>query len=467
MKKSFLLFSSVLALFFASCSDDKDNSSSISSDEVLIKMDDKIDVDRISAGQALTFNLDVVENLSISKYVWKVNREEVVSPATKSNVVTESFTFIPEQQGNYSVSVDCYLENGAVHTVAFPSFQVYGKYRFGTFVLNEGNMTSETGSFVYISPFGEVVDSAYYKVNNKFLGNVTQDLFITKEGLMYIVAQNGKTSAVGGEFDSEGILVVANAETLKNTRSYNDELKELSWPSHVAVIDDNVFIRDNAGVYCFNESTKQLDFVKGTKGALKNRMAVVDDYVFVPKQKAIAILKADKDSIVGEIAFDATVTAVIKSSDNNLWVSTNGSPAQIHKVNAKEAKIIASHDINESKVGAGWGGTPAISAKGDSIYFSNAGTKIYRHIFSANKTEFMVDTKTLVTEDAGMVYNNLGVHPVTGEVYLNTIKGYGWDYLKNNISVFNFSKAEPKLAANYKHHTKFPAGIFFPDYYLK
>lgn len=79
----------------------------------------------------------------------------------------------------------------------------------------------------------------------------------------------------------------------------------------------------------------------------------------------------------------------------------------------------------------------------------------------------MVDAKTLVTEDAGMVYNNLGVHPVTGEVYLNTIKAYGMDYLKNNISVFNFSKAEPKLAANYKHHTKFPAGIFFPDYYLK
>lgn len=324
MKKSFLLFSSVLALFFASCSDDKDNSSPISSDEIQIKMNDEVDVNRISAGQALTFNLEVTEDLSISKYVWKVNREEVVSPSTKSNVVTESFTFIPEQQGNYSVSVDCYLENGAVHTVAFPSFQVYGKYRFGTFVLNEGNMTSETGSLVYISPFDEVIDSAYYKVNNRFLGNVSQDLFITKDGLMYIVSQNGNTSAVGGEFDSEGILVVANAENLKNVRSYNDELKALSWPSHVAVIEDNVFIRDNAGVYCLNESTKKLEFIKGTKGALKNRMAVVDDYVFVPKAKAIAILKADKDSIVGEIAFEANVTAVIKSSDNNLWVSTNG-----------------------------------------------------------------------------------------------------------------------------------------------
>lgn len=47
-----------------------------------------------------------------------------------------------------------------------------------------------------------------------------------------------------------------------------------------------------------------------------------------------------------------------------------------------------------------------------------------------------------------LCYINSGVHPVTSEVYLITIKGYGMNYLKNNISVFNFSKADPKLDAN-------------------
>jgi DNA gyrase subunit A len=60
-----------------------------------------------------------------------------------------------------------------------------------------------------------------------------------------------------------------------------------------------------------------------------------------------------------------------------------------------------------------------------------------------------------------MAYNNLAVHPISGEVYQTTIKAYGMDFLKNNISVFNFSKSESKLRVNYKNHTHFPAGIFF------
>lgn len=74
----------------------------------------------------------------------------------------------------------------------------------------------------------------------------------------------------------------------------------------------------------------------------------------------------------------------------------------------------------------------------------------------------MVDAKTMV-ENANIVYNNIAVHPKTGDVYLNTIKGYGWDFLINNISVFNFDSGTPTLKANYKDYTHFPAGIFFTD----
>jgi hypothetical protein len=110
-------------------------------------------------------------------------------------------------------------------------------------------------------------------------------------------------------------------------------------------------------------------------------------------------------------------------------------------------------------VSAGFAATPGITAKGDTLYFSGAGTKIYRHIFSMGSTAFMVNAKTMV-ENANIVYNNIAVHPLTGEVYLNTIKGYGWDFLVNNISVFNFSN-KATLSANYKNYTNFPAGIFF------
>ena len=54
------------------------------------------------------------------------------------------------------------------------------------------------------------------------------------------------------------------------------------------------------------------------------------------------------------------------------------------------------------------------------------------------------------------------MHPITGDVYLNTIKGYGWDFTINNISVFNFDEdLISPLKANYEDYTRFPAGIFY------
>ena len=67
-----------------------------------------------------------------------------------------------------------------------------------------------------------------------------------------------------------------------------------------------------------------------------------------------------------------------------------------------------------------------------------------------------------VVENANIVYNNIAVHPLTGRVYLNNIKAYGWDFLINNISVFKPEGDALALEVNYEDHTHFPAGIFFP-----
>lgn len=300
----------------------------------------------------------------------------------------------------------------------------------------------------------------FYKVNGTELGNVCQDLFIANNK-MYIISQNGKTNAVGSEFENDGMLVVANAETLKKEIAYNDELATLSWPTHVATLgDNNIYIRDNKGIYLFNPNTKVLNFVEGSTGAIKNRMAVAKGKVFVPASKSVLVLEEGVEGVSHKIDMGATVSGVIKTSDDNIYISTTGTPNKISKISATDYSLIQENVVSEGKLGAGWGATPGISAKGDTIYFSNASTKIYQHIFSSNSTQLIVDAKELV-DNANIVYNNLAVNPLTGEVYLNTIKGYGMDFLINNISVFNFSKTEPTLATNYQNYTHFPAGIFF------
>lgn len=393
----------------------------------------------------------VVESETVSTFSWLVNGEPVEE---KDSVLS----FVPAEMGTHTITLLAINETG--ETKADMTIEVYGKYRHGTWVLNEGNMTSETGSLIFISPKGIVTDSAYFKANGTFLGNTTQDLFI-KDGKIYIIAQNGKTSATGTEFESDGTLVIANSETLEREVAYNDELTELSWPSHISVLDDrNIFIRDNRGVHRFNSTTKELSYIEGTRGANKNQMAVADSKVFVIAGRNLLVLQANNPGVSQTIDMGATISGIVKSKDGNLFVSTTGNPGKITKIDAETGGVIKVNEVTQGSLGAGFGATPGITAKGDTLYYSNASTRIYRHVFSTGESQFMVNAKSMV-DDANIVYNNIAVHPVTGDVYLNTIKGYGTDYLINNISVFNFASGTPELKANYKNHTKFPAGIFF------
>lgn len=437
MKHLFYSLILICTLVFISCTKEKEITPPI----INVEVDGKPVTTEISIVQDSTITLKVIlPDGAKSQISWKINGSVVSQDAT--------YSFTETEPGNYTIEIIVVNADGGQSSTML-TVSVYGKYKYGTFILNEGNMTTEQGSLIFISPAGKITDSVYNKVNKSFFGNAAQDLYITNNK-MYIISQNG---------GADGKLVIANAETLKKEAGYNNELQTLSWPTHVAVTGkDSIYIRDNNGISLFNPTTKEVKLVKGTKGANKNRMAVVGKKVFVPAGKNIYVIKGEK---VDTIKMAGTVSGVIKSSDQNLWVSCTA-PAQIHKINASTNAILQSNDITGSGIGAGFGATPGIGAIGDTLYFSNATTKIYRHIFSKKQTDFMTDVKEHI-QNAGMVYNNLAVHPKTGEVYFNTIKGYGLDFLINDITVFNFGGTTPVLKADYKNYTNFPAGIFFTD----
>lgn len=397
----------------------------------------------IPQDEVLKLSSKVVSLSDVNKVLWTVNG---IEKSTDSQ-----FDFSTSEVGDYIIKL--MVNNSDGMTMDSLHVSVYGKYRHGTFVLNEGNMTSENGFLTFISDKGEVVDSAYYKVNGTFMGNTTQDLFIADKKL-YVISQNGN------RMEGDGTLVIANAETLKKEAAFNDELSTLSWPSHVAVVDKNIYIRDNKGVYLFNADTKALSFIEGTSGALKNTMAVVGGKVFVPGKKAVLVLQ--NGSLLESVAMPGSVSGVVKSKDGNLWVSCTTSPAQIIKMSSSDYSLTSNELPAGVKIGAGWGATPGISAKGDTIYFSNASSKVYRHIFSAKQTDMLTDVKPLI-ENFGMLYNNLAVNPSTGNIYITTIKGYGMAFLINDITVWKDAGMELKLVSDYKNYIHFPAGTFFTE----
>lgn len=324
----------------------------------------------------------------------------------------------------------------------------------GIYIVNEGSVWGgEDGSMIYITSDKLALGQVYYNVNGRAPGNCPQDLFI-KEGKMYVISQNSKES-------TDGRLLVANAQTLKKEASYDSELATLLAPTHVAVLNENnIFIRDNRGVSVFNSTTKELTFITGTNGALKNTMAVADNKVFVPASKKILVFEADRKEIAHTITLDAAVSGVLRAEDGNIWVATTGSPHKISKINSADYSLIKANEITVGTVSAGVAAAPGITAKGDTLYHGGLSTKIYRHVFTTGETKLMVDAKEMV-ENANIVYNTVAVHPITGKVYINTIKGYSQDYKINSITEFDFSGDEPRITGSFKDYTRYPAGVFF------
>ncbi|MEG0033897.1 MAG: PKD-like domain-containing protein, partial [Mucinivorans sp.] len=225
-------------------------------------------------------------------FSWQVNKESV---SDKVN-----YTFNPQKAGEYQIILSATNQYGAIYADT-TEVNVFD-FSKGTFVLNEGNMTTEQGSMIFISPRGPIIDSTYWRVNGTSIGSVAQDISITGNK-MYIISQNG-----GGD----GMLVVANATTLKKEEGYSKgQLSPLAWPTHIAVVGDNAYIRDNKGIQIADLAAHSITgTLKNSTGAAKLPMVQTAGKVFVAAGKKILAIDPAADA-AGATAIDLTAYGTV------------------------------------------------------------------------------------------------------------------------------------------------------------
>jgi|GEM_PF-167802 len=439
---------------------------------------------------SIVFRANVTSELPAT-YRWTIGEQEVSTDSL--------YVFKAEAAGVYTLQVTVTNEAGSqIQSVQIivketPEEEVpleEGKYKYGTFILNEG-LIGTHGSLIYISPNGEITPNVYQYENGKYLWPLTQDLFIYNNK-MYIIAQKGTDAS-----SNYGALTILNAETLKEEFSYSFPW-ELGFeqPTHIAVLgEDDIYIRHVydmfGGISIFHPSDSTAQFVSGSEGALHNTMAVASGKVFaaLKSEPVIIVMEKGKTEVSARITFDGLVSGVIKSSDGKLWVSDE--TGKISKVDPDTYKVIASNQLTgeaanllkrnpESKKAA----APHITAKGDTLYMSATTTTIYAHIFNADNTTGTtiqaVDAKNYIPVSPDywegnwthpFVYNTCAVNPITGEVYLNTLKGIGGERHNNHISIFDFTwsvdpwfgdiTVTPRLSRDYANYLDYPANIYF------
>ena len=186
------------------------------------------------------------------------------------------------------------------------------------------------------------------------------------------------------------MLVVMDAKTLKKTAAFTrEELSELNWPSHVAVLDEqHIYIRDNAGVYRLDSTTGTLTFVEGSDGAPKSQFVTMNGKVYTYKSGLEISTESDavnSISLPWSVTYDINeVLGIQKSDDGKIWIMTFGfgKPA-IGKFDPT-TKEIKQHLLGV-KVSTGSSGV-AFAARGNDIYYADNMT-IYHLAFDDDKED--------------------------------------------------------------------------------
>lgn len=173
-------------------------------------------------------------------------------------------------------------------------YGVRSRFDKGVFLLNEGSLKTETGSLTYLNAKHKViVDNAFYRVNGKKLGNICQDMAFANNKI-YIISQNGKVN--GGE----GMLVIAEANSLKFLSEYTDEKLVALNPSHIAVVGNKIYLRTDKGIYVGGEQGG-FKLIPETLQASKLNMKTVGDLVFALTQDN-KVLMIQGDRVVAPLA---------------------------------------------------------------------------------------------------------------------------------------------------------------------
>ena len=503
MKKYFYLFClcGLFAGLFGSCGDDVYETyvTEPSGRDTLVIMDTLIIRDTVvllmpdqSLSLATDYTMEMSESMVFkavmanttleTTYSWLLNTEEVSTDSV--------YVFTPEQSGSYVLSLTATNSEGkytqSVNITVNP-----GKYKHGTFILNEG-LIGTHGSLIYISPSGEITPNVYKAVNGKYLWPLTQDMFI-RNNKIYIIAQKGNDAS-----SNDGAITILNAETLKEEFSYSFPYGDLHQPTHIAVLgEDEIYIRESSTnvptglIKVFHPSDSSVVTISGSEGAHWNAMAVASNKVFASHSTdpTIMVIEKGATSVSHTITFNDLVSGIIRSSDGKLWVSDNS--GTISKVDPDTYEILESHTLTGDAAtilhrnpASSQTATPQITAKGDTLYFNRTGATIYCHVFSLNTTLTMVDATYYIPEPDDyfqatnfQAYNTCAVDPVTGEVYLNTLEGWGGSRHRNHISVFDFTwqaSRRPgsytitvRLARDYASYLDYPAGVYFTHNFLE
>lgn len=381
----------------------------------------------------------------------------------------------------------------------------------GTFVLLEGNMTSENGTIVYFDQHMRSHENVYEQINNNEIGNVLQDMYMAN-GKIYIITQNGKKSSMGTSFNGDGRFIVCEAHTMKrlvardmpfyvdidtSTGATQSSKSTLCWPQHIVVVSpEKAYVQystaDNeshSGIRIIDLTTNIIrtsdipnTFGVFTKtGATKARMVFSRGKVFAGRGNSVIVLDPATDAVVKTVTYEnRQVKDLAKGCDGKIYAIFTGEftgnsgmtgettftkPAMIVALDANGEVVSETNlpDLVKLRTGTA---SPTVqmcaSFTQPHLYFIGtqafSATNAMRYNYETGKVNWDYITADLDAESSGgsIIYGYMGVHPTTEQLWVGKSS-----YTNSRIHVYDVSRSDALEFSSFYQKKASPAGVDF------
>lgn len=390
----------------------------------------------------------------------------------------------------------CEKDNGNTNPTQTPP-QIYTGYAQpgGVLILNQGARTEQNSSITYIAPDGTIEENIYRNANGTAFGNEAQDLYMYN-GKIYLLSNDLFSP---NDEKTDGVLVIANAETMKIEKAYKMsdlkfkrpegskdtlEMLPLSTPfENIAVLDErNIFIEEDQGMFRFDSTTGELNIIEGTFnfGNQGNTIEVVSSARGIIRVgdclycggggfwQSTRLLEIAKDkNKVNRVLPDLSgefISGICQTGEREIMLATCGRGGEKKSylifVDIDKWEITKEKRIAED-ISAEFFNTPGITLAGDYIYYAAGSTKIRRLSLKTFKAEDYID----VANDApNAPYLNCNViaDKETQYLYVAVSDKYFENIIPTNnyLLIYDCSGEEAKLVRTIHNQTNYPIGVF-------
>lgn len=373
----------------------------------------------------------------------------------------------------------------------------------GTYIILEGNMTSENGSVAFIDQYERYHINFYEEMNGTEIGNVVQDMYIANDRV-YFITQNGKSSFDGPETagGGDGRFIVCDMHTMKRLVKRNlpfydayGNASQACWPQHIVVVSPtkgyiqySVPMETHSGIRSINISNNTISredipntyglFTK--TGASKSRMTYSRGYVYAGRGESLIIIDPKTDDVVKTFNYpNRQFKDLAKGYDGNIYAVFTGkfygNTGMTGNVNYTEpAKVVVIEDLEvineielpeEIELRAGTA-CPSIllcaSFTKPEMYF--IGTQIFSAEtavkYNYETEDYSIDYITPWldnnTKFGKIIYGYMGVHPTTEKLWVGKST-----YTKTGIHSYDASGSTAKEIDYFPHLKASPAGVDF------